>query len=207
VRTGECEAGAGMVEGCVHPVRGVVTGIASLREVCRHVIRIGRTLIVLQVASYTRGAVQAVVVVDVAVGAGSRWYRVQTGERETGAGVVKRRVHPVGGVVTGIASLREVRCDVIRIGRALIVLEVACDARRAVQAVVVVDVTIGAGSRRNGVHSGERETGAGVVKRRIKPGAGAVALLAGLGEVRRHVIRIGRTLIVREVAADASPGA
>ena len=132
---------------------------------------------------------------------------MRTCECEAGAGMVECCVHPVRCVVTGIASLREVRRHVIRIGRALIVLEVACDARRAVQAVVVVDVAVGAGSRWYRVQTGERETGAGVVKRRIKPGAGAVALLAGLGEVRRHVIRIGRTLIVREVAADASPGA
>jgi len=68
--------------------------------------------------------------------------------------VVKGSVHPVGGVVTGIAGLREIRTDVIRIRGALVVLQVAGHARGAVQAVIIVHVTIGAGAWRNGVQSG-----------------------------------------------------
>ena len=72
----------------------------------------------------------------------------------------------------------------------------AGDAGRAGQVVVVVDVAIGASPRRNGVQAGEREPGAGVVEGGIKPGAGAVALVAGLREIRGHVVGIRRCLIV-----------
>ena len=47
----------------------------------------------------------------------------------------------------------------------------------------------------------QREAGRGVVECRIQPGAGAVALLAGLREIRRHVIRIRRALKVIQVEA------
>jgi len=57
-------------------------------------------------------------------------------------------------------------------------------------------VAIGAGARRNRVQAGEREPGAVVIERGIQPGAGGVALGTGLREVRRHVIGIGRSLIV-----------
>jgi len=111
-----------------------------------------------------RRAVQAVVVVDVTIGAGSRRYGVHSGERETGAGVVKRRVHPVGGVVALITGLRKIRGDVIRIRCPLIIRQVACNARCAVQAVIVVDVAISASARWHGVHSGEHKSCTAVIK-------------------------------------------
>ena len=76
-------------------------------------------------------------------------------------------------------------------------------ARRAGQVVVIVDVAISAGTWRNSVQAGEREPGGVVIKRSIQPGAGAVALLAGLREIRRHVIGIGRTLEIFQVAGHA----
>ena len=193
---GEREPGAGMVECGIHPVRGVMTGVAGLREIRTDVIRVCRSLVVLQVATHARRGVQAVVVVNVAIGAGPRRHRVQPSERKPGAGMVERGIHPVGGVMAGIARLREIRRDVIRVRRPLIVLQVAAHAGCAVQAVVIVDVAIGAGARRNRVQAGEREPGTVVVKRGIQPSAGAVAGIASLREVRRNVIGIGRSLIV-----------
>ena len=76
----------------------------------------------------------------------------------------------------------------------------ASDAGRAGQVVIVIDVAIGAGARRDRVQAGEREPGGVVIKRGIQPCAGAMALVAGLGEIRGDVIRIGRPLIVLEVA-------
>jgi len=46
--------------------------IASLGEVCADVVRIGGALVILEVTGYARRAVQAVVIVDVAIGAGPR---------------------------------------------------------------------------------------------------------------------------------------
>ena len=121
---------------------------------------------------------------------------MQAGERESGAAVVKGRVHPVGGVVAGVASLREVCRDVVRIRRALIVLQVASHAGRTVQVVVVVDVAIRTGARRHGVHAGQRESRGGVVKGRIHPVGGVMALIASLRKVCRDVVGIRRCLIV-----------
>ena len=67
---------------------------------------------------------------------------------------------------------------------------------RAGQVVVIIDVAIGTCARRDRVQAGEREPGGVVIKCGIQPGAGAMALLAGLREVRCHVIRIGRALKV-----------
>ena len=44
---------------------------------------------------------------------------------------------------------------------------------------------------------GQDESRAVVIERGIQPGAGAVALVAACREVRRHVIRICHSLIIR----------
>ena len=67
--------------------------------------------------------------------------------------MVEGRVQPVGSVVALVASLGEVRGDVIRIRRTLIVLQVATHASHGVQGVIVVDVAVGTSSRGNRVHS------------------------------------------------------
>ncbi len=203
VQAGKREPGAVVVERCVHPVGGVVTGVASLREVCRDVVGIGGSLEILEVAAHAGAAGQVVVVVDVAVGAGTWRHGVQAGEREPGAVVIEGGVEPGAGAVTLFAGLREIRSDVIRIGGSLEILQVAAHAGRGGEVVVVVDVAVGAGARRYRVQAGEREPGAVVIKRGIQPGAGVVALVAGLREVRRHVIGIGGSLVVLQVAGRA----
>ena len=79
----------------------------------------------------------------------------------------------------------------------------ACDAGVAGEVVIVVDVTIGAGARRHGMHSGEGKPSAVVVEFRVHPVAGAVALLAGLGEIRGDVVGIGGSLEILQVARHA----
>ena len=79
-----------------------------------------------------------------------------------------------------IACLGEVRGDVIRIGRPLIVLQMTTDAGRGRQVVVVVRVAIGALSWWHGVQAGKREGGGVMVERSIGPCRDVVALLARL---------------------------
>ena len=72
--------------------------------------------------------------------------RVEAGERESGGGVIKGRITPVGRAVALLASLREVGLHVARIRRALEIGHVARDAGRirAGQVIVVIDVALGA---------------------------------------------------------------
>ena len=116
-------------------------------------VRIRRALIILEMAADACRGGQVVIVVNVAIGALARRYRVQAGQREARVVMVEGCVHPVRGVVALLAGLREVRRHVVGIGRALEVLQVAGHARRAGQVVVIVDVTICALSRRHRMHS------------------------------------------------------
>lgn len=93
-----------------------------------------------------------------------------------------------------LARLRKVLRDVIRIGRALEISQVARGASRGRQIVVIVDMAIDALTGRDRVHPRQRETGGVVVKRGAEPRRRAMALLAGLWEACRHMVRIGRAL-------------
>ena len=82
---------------------------AGLGKASRDVIRVGSALVVLQMTAYTRCGGQAEVVVNVAVGALTRWYGMAAGKRETGCAMVEIRVEPcihamAGGAVGGEAS-------------------------------------------------------------------------------------------------------
>ena len=125
--------------------------LAGLREIRRDVIRIRRALEIFQVAGHARRTRQVVVVVDVAIGALPRRHGVKSGQLKPSSAVIEDCVQPGTGAVALRAGLREIRRDVIRIRRALEILEVAGHARRARQVVVVIDVAIGALARRYSV--------------------------------------------------------
>ena len=117
--------------------------------------------------------------------------------------MIERRIRPDIGVVTEFTRRRESSRLVCRIIRAGVILLMARVAERAIQRIVVVDVAIGALARRYSVGASQWESGAVVIERCIQPRAGVVALIARLGEVRRHVIWVRRSLIVLQVAAHA----
>lgn len=88
-----------------------------------------------------------------------------------------------------------------RVGIVLLVTRVA---RRAAQPVVVVHVAVRTLTRRNGMGTRQRKTCAGVVERCIQPRARVVALFATLREIRGHVVRIRRSLVILQMTAHAS---
>jgi len=104
MRSGQHKTCTAMIERGVEPRGRVVALLASLREACRGVIRIGRTLKILEVARHTSCARQVVVIVDVAVGAQPRRCGVPSGQRKTCRGVVELRIQPVIRTVTLLAS-------------------------------------------------------------------------------------------------------
>jgi len=181
-----------------------VTQLASRREPRGCVCGIGRPVVIVLVARITESAGQVVIVVDVAVAALPGRYRVGARQGKSSAVVIEGRVQPRSRVVALITALREVRGYVIRICRSLVVLQVTRHAGRAGQVVVVVDVAIGALPRRRRMHARERKSSAVVVEGGIQPRTRVVALAAALREIRAHVIRICRPLVVLQMARDTS---
>ena len=105
-----------------------------------------------------------------------------------------------------LAGLREIRRDVVRIVRALEILQVTGHACRAVQCEVIVNVAIGALARRHCVRAGQHEPGAGVVELPIRPLHGIVAVFARCRETTVRY-RGGRATEIFLVASDARQSA
>ena len=160
--------------------------------------------VVLLVARIAQSAVQRVIVVGVAVGAQPRRDGVRARQLESSCGVIEGGVGPEHGVVAGLARRRESRGNVVHWrGRVVVVVLVARHAGRAGEVVIVVDMAVSALPRRRRVRARERESSAVVVEGRIQPGSRVVALVAGLREIRRHVIRVRRSLEVFQVTGNA----
>src|ERR1700680_2307105 len=126
---------------------------------------------------------QAVIVIDVAIGALAWWNRVQTGKGESGCGVVKFRVNPCDRVMAALTRRGAAR---VRYGSCGVVF--------------IVDVAIRALPGRHGVRSGKWEPGLGMIERSRLPRRGVVAELASLRESPSHVVGIGCTLEILQMA-------
>ena len=203
VRTGQGEARGGVVEDSARPVGGGVASGTILRESGGQVRRVVGPIVVGLVAVPAGAAGQAVVVIDVALGALHR--RVETGECEARAGVVERRSRPVedrGSVALG-AVLRESGGQVRRVAGAIVVVLVAVPAGCAGQAVVVVHVATGA--RLAGMESHQREAGGSVIERGAIPIRRGVAAGAILREIGCFVRRGVGSVVVVLVAVPAGP--
>ena len=175
VRSRQGKARAVVIEGRVQPRTRVVALIAALGEVRSHVVWVCRSLVVLQVTAHAGGAGEVVVVVDVAIRALTRGHRVHPRQWEVRHVVIERRVRPRGRVVTLSASLGEVGRDVVRIHRALIILQVTAYASCAREIEVVVDVAVGALPGRNCVSACQREAYRTVIEVRVEPSISAMA--------------------------------
>jgi hypothetical protein len=205
VRSGEGKRGLGMVERCRLPRRSGMADFATLREASRHMVRILRAGEVGLVASYTRRARQAVVVLLVAIRALPRRYRMHSRQGETGHAVVELPVRPRNRVVTRLT----VRGETLvrhRAGRVVVISLVARNTSRAREVEGVVDVAIRAGAGRNRVPPSQRESHRVVIELRIQPVVRSVALFAGSRVSEGDVIRGRGLLEVRFMAGKARRG-
>lgn len=88
-------------------------------------IRIGRTLVILQVARDTSRSAQVVIVVDVAVSALPRRYRVAARKGESDGRMIELGSEPVLHAVAFFAGDRELASNVIRDAGLAVILGVA----------------------------------------------------------------------------------
>src|SRR5437588_859448 len=142
MEAGQGPAGAGVIECPVTPGGRVMALLTGLREIGLNVTGVIRVLEVREVAGYASCAGQIVVSVDVALGA--LHSRMRASQGESGLGVIELCRLPCPSVVALLAGLRESLLHVVRIGRALEVLEVTGHARRCRQIVLPVNVTLAA---------------------------------------------------------------
>lgn len=142
-----------MREGRASPRARRVAGLTCRREELRlrGVSGIRSSVVIGLMACDAKIAVQAVVVVHVAVGAYPWRHRVQSRQWEAGVVVIECRICPVDRVVAHFARSRESSCRMRGRRSARIVLLVAGVAQCAIQRVVVVDVAIDTAPRRHHV--------------------------------------------------------
>ena len=202
VQSGERKPGAVVVELRVRPVAGVMALLAGLGKVRSRVVGIRGSLEILQVAGHARGAVQSVVIVDVAIGALAWWHNVQPCQGKAGRGVVELCIRPLHGVVTLLACIWEAAVRHRTHGAGEILL-VTGEARCGGQVVIVVGVAVDAQAGRNRVSSRQNEAGRTVVETRnfgVQPVVGRMTVLASGRELRFDVARVGGRREVLQMA-------
>lgn len=181
------------------PGCGAVAHVALLRQTCRHVVRIGRPLEVLHVATHARRAGQAVVAAQVALAALQTG--VPTGQGPARARMIEGRARPGRRAVADLALLWESCCHVVRIGRPLEILQVTTHTSGVADVVIAVQVALRA--LHLGVSPSQRKCRLRMIERRRHPGHRGMAKVALLGHASRNVVRIGRPLVILQVARDA----
>lgn len=163
-------------------------------------IRVGRRLVVGQVARHAGGIRQVVVSVDVTLG--TLRGRVGAGQGEASLAVIECGISPRRRGVARSAGGGDSCLGVIGIRCPLKILHVARDTVGGSAGKLAVHVALGAGDSHMG--PGQREFREGiVVKRRGLPGRRGVATLAGLRESGLHMVRIRCLLEIGEVTAHA----
>lgn len=188
-----------VIEGRAFPLRGRMTDAAILRESGGHVIRVFAVIEVGQVATDARCRQSGKYVVFVAVGASQRNVRPCERELRSGA-VIERRALPLNCRMADTAILRESGRQVIRVSRAVKVLQMAalaCSRRRGKRH--PVEVTLSARDR--GVGSGQRKLAQVVIEPCVLPAGSCVASGAIGRKVPRQVIWVFGGFEILEMAA------
>lgn len=126
-----------------------------------------------------RCAGQVVIIVGVAIAALPRRHRMGTCQSKIHHGVIEGRRRPCDSGVALRAVGWEIGRDVIRVRRALKILQVTVNARRAGEVVDIVRVTVDALPWRDGMSAGQREPDGSMIEFRPHPAVDAVARLAG----------------------------
>ncbi len=170
------------------------------RHLRRFVIRIGRAVVIGQVAIDTLRGRAFKDATDMALL--TRGLHMLPGQWERRRIVIKARL-PVGGRMALETGGRHLRGFVIRIGRAVVIRQVAIDTLRGRAFKDATDMAL----LTRGLHvlPGQRERRCIVIKARL-PVGGRMALETGGRHLRGFVIRIGRAVVIRQVAVDTLRG-
>lgn len=199
VRPRQREPRVVVVERSRRPRCSAMTNVALLRESRGHVVRVRRSLEILQMTVDASPARQVVVAVGVTLRA--LHVSMRAGQGPAGGGVVEGRVVPVARVMADLALLRESCGSVIGIRGSLVILQVATGAGGVRDVVVSIHMALTA--LYAGMRSRQRPTRLRVIVRRRAPADCGMADLALLRNPSRHVIRICRALVVLQMAPDA----
>lgn len=180
-----------------------MTGIARLGKVGSDVVRVGSTLIVLQMTSHASRAIERVIVVDMTVGTLPRRHSVGAGQGKSGLGMIKCCRLPRRSVVAYIAGLSKPAGHVVWIGCALKIFEMTGNAGSAGQVVIVVRMAIAALARRHRVPASQCKIHHRVIELRRRPRERAVTLHAIRGKVGGDMVGIRRALEIGHMTARA----
>ena len=167
--------------------------LASLREVASHMVRVRRSLKILQMAPYARGAVQRVVVIDVTIGALTWRHRMHSRQDKPSRGVVKLAAAPLHRVMALLAGRRKT-CVRDRSRGAGEIFLVTGETESSREVVVIVHVAVDTLPWRHRVSAGQGKPNRGVIELRVQPVVRQVARCTVSGEMRGDVVRIGALL-------------
>jgi len=123
VGSSQLEAGCRVIEGAVAPLHRIVASFAGGRECRRNMIhrRLGVVVVGLMAGDARRPG-QVVVVVQVAIRALPWRNHMGASQRKAGAVVIEARVQLGRRAVAGVARLRKISSDMVRIVGSLVVL-------------------------------------------------------------------------------------
>ncbi len=129
VEASQRKRGRAVIKLAVGPESSVMAELAGRRETDLDVVdRSGCRVVIVQVAGNAGrvGTRQIVVVIDMAIGAGSRRNGVRVGQRKSRGRVIELAIRPNHGIVAAFAGCREAHLDVVHwCRRGVVILQMA----------------------------------------------------------------------------------